>query len=405
MISSRDRQLGNKINQIINEYNNLSKNIEFLNRNQQSNYNLNKYNYINRDKSYKLPFNNFNLQNRITNSLYGNNKRNINIKKYTPSYTNTLNSNYIINNNLNPSSYNNNIIQDFKTTLMQTQALTNKIMTSTNFYKNKNTYGNNNFNLISNLNNENNISNNSSDNSVYSDDNINISSSINLDELSDDLNNLEEKEINNYKYKYTFKKDNNDNININQNKGIINIKKGEEDKLKLSNQILTKTNQDLRNQNHILEMEIINYKNLDNNLKGKSNISTHFDEKLQSFITSLKNDLKETINKNIQTTDNIISIQKENEKIINKNKQLSNDHTKLAGKIEENKHKKAENQITNEENEKKISNLTKEKNNLNNEIEKIKKDLLNLKNTEKNLKLLNDSNKKEKKTMMNYLIN
>ena len=428
-ISSKDRILGNQINQTLNEYNNLSKQLyeskmQFLNMNNLNKYNTNRYNNFNymRNTPYKSPFNDYDLQNRITNSLYGNKNRNINIKKYTPSHITTSsnnslnvnlnNANYLLNNNLRPSSiYNNsnNIIQDFKTTLMQTQALTNKIMTKNNFYKNKYSnnvgnfnYNNYNYNIVTDTNNDSNLSYNSSYHSGMTDD-VGDTSSLNLDEISDDSNNIEE--LNDkYKYKYAYKKDNNNknninNINKNNNKQkeVTNIKKEEEDKLKLSNQILKKSNQDLRNQNRILEVEITNYKTKEKKLKGNSNIFTHFDENLQSFISSLKKSLKESITKNLQTMDSIFNFQKDNQEILKNNKKLREEHAKLAGKIEGDNRMKAEIQCSNEENEKKISTLTEEKNNLNNDLEKLKIELLNLKNTEKNLKMLTDSNMKRKK--------
>ena len=83
--------------------------------------------------------------------------------------------------------------------------------------------------------------------------------------------------------------------------------------------------------------------------------------------------------------------------ILEKNKKLMDEHSKLAGKIEEENRKNAENQWMNEENEKKIGLLTEEKNNMNNDVEKLKIELMNLKNKEKNLKLLNESNLQKKK--------
>ena len=254
-ISSKDRQLGNQINQIMNEYNNITNNFyeskkQLFNRNRLINYNnINNYNFLNRNNSYKSPYNDYDLQNRITNSLYPKKNRSINIKKFTPSQSSTLSNNsinYRFNNNLNPTNYTNNIIQDFKTTLRQTQALTNKIMTKNNFYPNKYSNKNNydynyNMNMITNSNYDNsNISKTFSDHSALSEEN---SSSINLDDISDDSNNIEEINDYKYKYKFTFKKDSNEKNNLNKKKeDIINIKKEDEDKLKLSNQILKKSN-------------------------------------------------------------------------------------------------------------------------------------------------------------------
>ena len=152
----------------------------------------------------------------------------------------------------------------------------------------------------------------------------------------------------------------------------------------------------MRNNNRILEVEIMNYKNQSNNIKGGGNINTHFDENLQKFLNSVKSDFKESIDKKLQMTDQIFSYQKDMQNILNNNKKLETKHSKIAGKIEEDNRKKAEIQCMNEENEKKITLLTEEKNNLNNELEQLKIELLNLKNAENNLKLLNESNSKKK---------
>ena len=60
---------------------------------------------------------------------------------------------------------------------------------------------------------------------------------------------------------------NNNNINkINNYNNSIQSKE-EEEKLKLSNQVLKKSNQDLHNENRILEVEITNYQSQENSKK------------------------------------------------------------------------------------------------------------------------------------------
>ena len=396
-ISSKDRILGNQINQVMNEYDNLNKNLyeskmQYLKRNYPSNYNTYSLNYLNKNNFLYSHYNDPDLQNRITNSLYANN-RNINLGNNTPSYTSTLNNfKFMSNYNLDQPSYSQNVIDDFKTTLKQSQALANKIMSKRNFYPNKNNNFNNyKFNLNINTDYDNSdISINSSINSNYSEGN---DSSLNLEEISDELKNIKDNGED-LKYNYIYKKNNNDNL-INLNK--------EEEKLKTSNQVLKKSNQDLRNNNRILEVEIMNYKNQKNSLKGGGDINTHFDESLQKFLNSVKNDFKESIDKKLQMTDKILNFQKDIQNTLKDYKKLEAEHSKIAGKIEEDNRKKAEIQFMNEENEKKISLLTEEKNNLNNELEKIKIELLNLQNTEKNLKLLNESNLKKKKDSIDII--
>ena len=365
-ISSKDRILGNQINQIMNEYDNISQNLyqskmQYLNKVKPRNFSLNNFNYINRNNYYNSHYNDYDLQRRISNSLYPYKNTNIISQRYTPSYMTYLSNknkkinNYMTNNNYEQSSNSSNLIEDFKNTLMTTQALTNKIMTKTNFYKNNN----NNFNENINYDNSD-ISKNSSNHYIYSEEN---DSSINLDEISDDINNIEDN-YDKFKYNYTYKFINND---LNNKKPIFNYKQNEEDNLKESNKNLKKINQDLLNQNRILEVEITNYKIHENNLKGKSPFTTQFDENLQKFISSLKKEYKESVNKNLETAEQIFDFQKEIEDILNKNKNLGDEHSKIARKIEQENRKRAEIQIMNEENEKKITNLNIEKNNLNDE--------------------------------------
>lgn len=168
----------------------------------------------------------------------------------------------------------------------------------------------------------------------------------------------------------------------------------EKKKLKLSNQNLKNSNQDLRNENRILEVEILNYKTQENN-KKKNNL-TNYDENLLSFISSLKQALKDTTKRNTEIVDKIFQYQKSIEETDSSNKKLIEEHKNLADKIEINNRKKAEMQILNEENEKKINNLEEEKLTLNKELEKLNLKLNDLKGVEKNLKILNDSNLKRK---------
>ena len=412
-ISPKDPFFGNEIDQDMNEYN-LNKNfygskMKYINRNQPNFFNSNMLYNINSNNIMSSPYNDLDLQNRITNSLYV--KRNNNFsakKKYTPSSIssslskNSFPSNFNFNNNysIRKPLYNNNLIDDFRTTLMQTQAIKNKILAT-----------NNNININYNLNTD--IENSDISDSLSNSDNSGISEenvgSINSDEISDISNgiNIETEDLK-YKYKNDFNNGLKNDLNYKREKEkeMLQINKADEDKLKLSNQVLKKSNQDLRNQNRILEVEITNYKTQENNLKANSKVVTHFDENLQSFMTSVKNKLKESVSKNLELMDNIFSLQKENQTAYSKNKKLGEEHVKVAAKIEEENRKKAEAQIMNEENEKKISTLNEEKINLNNDMEKMKIELLNLQNTEKNLKILKESNmkrQKDKEELLNKL--
>ena len=137
--SSNNRFQRNQFNKVVNDYNNISKILNesknrYLSGNPPSSFNTNSFKYFNKNNYYNNLYNDSDLQNRITNSLYANKNKIINTNIYTPSSMGTksnrsMNTNYLLNNNLNKLPYN-NIIEDFKTTLMKTQSLTNKIMSN-----------------------------------------------------------------------------------------------------------------------------------------------------------------------------------------------------------------------------------------------------------------------------------
>ena len=284
-ISSRDRMLGNQINLMMKEYDNISKNLyeskHYLKPRQPSNYSIHSFNYLNRNNNYNSHFNDPDLQSRITNSLYPNRNRNNKAQSYFPSNMTTfsnfnINSNYMTNINSRKPLDSQGVIDDFKSTLMKTQALTNKIMTKNNFYKNRK-YNNKIFAPNNNYD-DSDLSNNSLSNSILSEEN---DSSINLEDLSDELKNIEQNDIDEFKNNFTYRNNKND-ANLKFKTNNYNTER-EEENLKSSNQILKKSNQDLRNNNRILEVEITNYKIQKNNINGNNNLYSHFDENLQKL--------------------------------------------------------------------------------------------------------------------------
>ena len=358
--------MGNGIKHTSNDYQSFTSKYypskkSLLNKNRANNYNPNKYSTTITN----------NLQNRINNSLF-------------PSRKNYRSKNSLKNinpflNNLKPFSYT-NLIDDLKTTLMKTNALTKKINSNSNFHKNN--FRNNKFSLRNKYNSK--LSSSAEDDSFS------------LEEMSDFSNGLDDKATYKKKLNKTNLYNNDDNVyKKNKFEKYEEPKQTEEDKLKQTNLELKKSNQDLRNQNRILEVEISNYKAQESKLKYKK--TTDYDEKLKKFITSLKESLKESINNNIKSMDQIFNCQKENLNMYNKNKSSAEEHMKLANKIEEDNRKKAEIQIFNEENENKVNTLTDEKFNLNNELEKLKTELNKLKNDENILKIENDSKLKGQK--------
>ena len=322
------------------------------------------------------------LQNRINRSLYPYNK---NSQQYKSSTINNI-SDYDKNSN------NYDLFEDFKQTLKKTQNLTAQLMNRSEFSKgNIGNYNKNRNYYNHNLNSDSKVSSEEMDSD---DDNYNTED---LEENEEEEDEEQENSLNSDKKLNKDIKRNNNNItqkydNIKEN---IQIKtKDGEEKLKLSNQNLKNSNQDLRNENRILEVEILNYKTQENN-KKKNNL-TNYDENLLSFISSLKQALKDTTKRNTEIVDKIFQYQKNIEETDSSNKKLIEEHKNLADKIEINNRKKAEMQIMNEENEKKINNLEEEKLTLNKELEKLNLKLNDLKGVEKNLKILNDSNLKRK---------
>ena len=165
----------------------------------------------------------------------------------------------------------------------------------------------------------------------------------------------------------------------------------ENSKLNESLNILIKSNQELRKDNRIMEEEINSYRN-----QTKSFVLqdiNNFNPENQSSKGFLKS-FKQSIYANCKILDVILDTKKINDKNYTKITNLYEKNKFLFKKIENNNRRNAEIQISNEENEQKMNQLEEEKNNLTNEFENLKLTYSELKNREKNLNLLNDSNKK-----------
>ena len=223
------------------------------------------------------------------------------------------------------------------------------------------------------------ISKNSSNHSVP--DSNNENGSIILDNIDDDLNDFD--------YNY-----------IEPQQPIFNQKPiftNEIEKYKLSNQVLTKSNFDLRNENKILEVEIGNYESQSGNLnKNTNSIFSQYDTSLQKFILSCKQSLKDSINDNLNMMDTITNLQLENQKLIKDNMNLINNYNNIVIESENLNRKNAEIQIFNERNENNLNNLEKIKSDLDNEIQQLKIQLGNLESQENDLILLNEANEKRR---------
>ena len=223
------------------------------------------------------------------------------------------------------------------------------------------------------------ISKNSSNHSVP--DSNNDNGSIILDNIDDDLKDFD--------YNYIEPQQ----PIFNQNQIFLN----EIEKYKLSNQVLTRSNLDLRNENKILEVEIGNYESQSNNLnKNNNSIFSQYDTSLQKFIISCKKSLKDSINDNLNKMDTIMNLQLENQNLLKDNINLINNYNNKVIESEHLNRKNAEIQIFNERNEKNLYNLEKIKSDLDNELAQLKIQLGNLESEENNLTLLNEANEKRR---------
>ncbi len=223
------------------------------------------------------------------------------------------------------------------------------------------------------------ISKNSSNHSVP--DSHNDNGSIILDNIDDDLKDFD--------YNYIEPQQ----PIFNQNQIFLN----EIEKYKLSNQVLTRSNLDLRNENKILEVEIGNYESQSNNLnKNNNSIFSQYDTSLQKFIISCKKSLKDSINDNLNMMDTIMNLQLENQNLLKDNINLINNYNNKVIESENLNRKNAEIQIFNERNEKNLYNLEKIKSDLDNELAQLKIQLGNLESEENNLTLLNEANEKRR---------
>ena len=162
-------------------------------------------------------------------------------------------------------------------------------------------------------------------------------------------------------------------------------------RLKISNEVLIKSNLDLKNKNKILQNEINQYKN---SAIYKSPYS-QFDNNLNEFIQDLKNSLDNAQMSNNELQEIVKKVQESNEKLTNSNNDLIHSYEITKEEFEratkENSELKARNDIKEEKN--------KELNNKINEMENIINDLQNdLLTKEKQIKLLQTMDNSSKLT-------
>lgn len=217
-------------------------------------------------------------------------------------------------------------------------------------------------------------------------------SSINLDDITNDIQTF---------YEENNKVNHNYGIDYQNQKNQAILLQKEINKLKLSNQVLTRSNLDLRNNNKILELEINSYKtntrlsNLTNSF-GKNMPSTEYDNNLANFIQNSKTSLIDSINGNLYLIDQINTIQNQNKKLFEENLALVQNYNERIKEIENCNRKNAEIQITNEENEKAYEEIEKNNKILRETLGKLQLELAELESKENNLNLINESNMKTK---------
>ena len=317
----------------------------------------------------------------------------------------------IYNNNIEINRKPNNpILEEFRNVIRDAQILTNDANLSQNYNINNNEMYKNNFSnfdgeIIKPMNiidykDDYSISKNSSNHSVHNDEDL-----FDLDDLSDEINMSEEnlKNINyneniqsninniqNLKKKSINKNINNDIIINNKNYDEITMEK-EIEKITLTNNILKQSNNDLRNENNILELEIRNYESQTKNLLTANSIFSKFDKNLQTFITNIKANLKETTEQNLKTLDSIILLGEKIKKYKKENQDLYSKYGERLLEIEKSSRINAEIEIFNQQNEKNIISLKENYKELNENYEELKLELDNLLSQEKDLNLLIES--------------
>ena len=294
--------------------------------------------------------------------------------KVTPSK-----ANHQIISNANASTINSSrqILNEFKTLLKQTDYITSKI---SSFEPIENTFSNRDNKLFYESKSPQMIA---IENNEPEEDNINDKddllddSSVNLDEITTELQNYYKEQVE-------------DNSSTEAH-----LIKSEINKLKLSNQVLTRSNLDLKNGNKKLELEINSYK-MGGKISRKEIPSTEYDTNLEKFIQNSKSTLLETINQNMNIIVEINLLQKNCQQINIQNINLLNEYNEKIKAIKLRHRKNAENEITYQQNEKASEELERNNEILKGELEKRKIELSELLSKEENLNIINETNSKAK---------
>lgn len=116
-------------------------------------------------------------------------------------------------------------------------------------------------------------------------------------------------------------------------------KRIEEDiaKLKIANQVLMRSNVDLRNENKLLENEIATYKTsglVDKHKMNNNKNVTEYDVSLNAFLDNLKNSLSVNLEKNLYLMEQINELILQNQKLFEENMRLDNNYGNMVNQYE-----------------------------------------------------------------------
>ena len=363
-------------------------------------------NYLNQINTH-IPTYNTNNKIYLSNNYYGN--KNIyypEIEDFDPNYPisddefvndsiNEINDypNYPLSNQIDNNNYlmfQNDVIDDFKNTLKQSQALTYKIR---NHYKLINRNKNHqNYPFIPSIDNNNKIQ---KDNFFY-DNTIDTYTGTLDNNLDDNYNDsYDDSNLINYENIEDYNNYQFDNIN-----NYSNLPINETEKLKKINEKLTNSNLNLDELNKKLQNAVTNYK-----LKAEtknSNKNTQkfpfndYDNILKQFIEGVKKSLQNSIKENLQLNKIIISTTNQMSTIYNNINIVNNKYKNYNQELNTYDDKINDINQYNTENKNKYENLKEEQNELNKMLEKLKIEKFDLKSKENILSMRNESNLKSR---------
>ena len=364
-------------------------------------------------------YNNFNPQNlnmmnanlnvnpntlNLTNNINMNNNLSIN-RRLNSFETNPIQNMTSIPNRNNQNPMTQNVLENFRRVLEQSQQTLNKSMGlgNTNInYLNTDKYLKNNIDDNNNINLNNNLLNNDNFNTLNYQQNYNynnpndIISSLSIPEMNNQLNyNIQNNNI--------ISSSNNLNTNnINPTNTITNNLNLDNnlDLLKLQNQVLNKSNLDLKNYNRCLKIELNSYKKLNrsalNNNPDNTNSSnsiplSQYDNNVSLYIDTLKTSLNTSQMSNMELNELLKGVQNKNNELQKQNKQFKEEIEKINSNTKENKEPNIKPPVLNNEILSKCKELEENNEKVKKEIEEINAQINEQKLKNKNLQNIVES--------------